>query len=146
MKKQLRIGLVVILSMTVLSLMAVVGTILMARIYPDARKYELVYPYFLTWFALMWCLKRPSWRSIWITGLGSPFLGAVWTLILRLGPGHEIQYPSGIENIFRGFGGGLIYAELFLLISAPVTFPVGVATAFLIRGVWKVVNESTLKQ
>jgi hypothetical protein len=46
MKKQLRIGLVVILSMTLLSLMAVVGAVLVARIYPNARKYDLVYPYF----------------------------------------------------------------------------------------------------
>jgi len=143
MKKQVQIVLVVTLSTVLASLMAVVGAVLMARIYPNALfgKYDLVFPSLLTWIVLLWCLKKPSQRSIWFTGLGSPFLGALWALILKVGPAHGIQYPSGFGHIIRGFGGALVYAVIFVLLYAPVTFPVGVATAFLIRGVWKVVNE-----
>jgi hypothetical protein len=140
-----QVVLILTLTMVVASLMAILGTVLMERLYstPLFGKYDLVLPSLLTWILLMWCLNRPSQAAIWIVGLGSPFVGAVWTLILKLGPAHEIVYRPGLGHLILGFVGTLFfYAVPFVFIYAPVTLTVGVATAFLIRGVRKIVNES----
>ena len=144
MTKQLKIVLTLTLTMVVASLMAVLGTALIVwhDLNPPFAKCELVIPSLLTWVLLMWCLKRPSRSLVWSVGLGSPFVGAAWALVLKLGPAHEIQYGPGLGNHLLGFAGGLIYAFAFVFVYAPVTFAVGVATAFLMRGVWKIVNES----
>lgn len=144
MKRQLKVVLILTLTMVLASLMAIVGTVLMERHHPNPvfGKYDLVFPSLLTWILLMWWLKKPSQCAIWSVGLGSPFVGAAWTLVLKLGPEHDIQYRPGLGHLIQGFGGGLIYAVAFVFIYAPVTFAVGVATAFLIRGVWKIVDES----
>jgi hypothetical protein len=70
---------------------------------PMFGRYDLVFPSLLTWILLVWCLKRPSQSAIWSVGLGSPFVGAVWTLILKSGPAHEIQYRPGLGHLM-GFG------------------------------------------
>lgn len=145
MKTQLKVVLILTLTMVVASLMAVVGTVLMERLHSSHwfGKYDLVFPSLLTWILLMWCLKRPSKYIIWSVGLGSPFVGAVWTLILKLGPAHEIQYRPGLGHFILGFVGTFFfYAVPFVFMYAPVSLAVGVATAFLIRGVWKIVSES----
>lgn len=59
MKKQLRIVLVVVLSMVLASLVAIAGGVPMGKIYPNALfgKYDLIFPSLLTWIALTWCLS-----------------------------------------------------------------------------------------
>lgn len=71
-------------------------------------------------------------RALWL-GIGSPFLGAFILLLLwALLPG-PLAYERGLWGHVHGLAGGMMYAVISIVRTAPFTLLVGIVTALLLR-------------
>lgn len=91
---------------------------------------HLVLPSCVTWTALAPLLRHRTARFTALVGVLSTMIGGALVLLFRAGPAAEIQVRS-----LGDFAGAMLYILGYITITAPVTLPIGIATAFLMRAV-----------
>ena len=119
--------------LAIAALMSQVGA-LAWLVYPNDlfRPLTLILPSCLTWLLLAPFVSGSSTKRAVTIGLLSPLVGSVFVIWLNIGPMAEVASTG-----FARFGGGLIWAFSFILITSWITLPVGILTSLLIRRVFE---------
>jgi len=126
------LALIYIPILLIAAFMPTVGTHLWFALLPQPsfNSLDLILPSCLTWLLLAPLLvNRSAVVTASIGGL-SPLFGAAFVLLLGIGPVADIRVDV------RGYLGGMLYAVVYIKTTAVVTLPVGIATAFLVRGIF----------
>ncbi len=113
--------------LAVAAAMAVAGTVVEGLWVPRPifGPTDLILPSCLTWLLLTPLVKGRSVLVAVAVGLGSPLLGAAFVLLLGV---------AGLQvNGVRSFLGGMMYGVAYIVLTAPITLPTGVATALILR-------------
>ena len=124
-------------------LIAVIGAIfasgLMSHFYPNLLfgHYVLIIPSLLTWLPLAWKLRTSSLRLVFRVGLIAPFIGGVWTAILKIGPASEFSAEPNVLSQIGAIFGRVLLGIGGTLTFCPITIPLGILMALSINWMWR---------
>lgn len=125
------------------AVMSVVGTTALALWLPrsDFETFDLIPPSCVPWSLLAGLVKNRSFFRAVIVGVISPFLGA--RFVLSFGSDRLIQLDAVRLFDPRIYYSGMVLGNISLTETAPVTFPVGIATGLLRRRSLSDASENT---
>lgn len=94
---------------------------------------DLILASYATWAVLApLVIGGSQTRALWV-GIGSPFLGAFLLLLLWVFLPGPLAYERGLRGHVHGLAGGMLYAVIFIVRTAPFTLLIGIGTALVLR-------------
>ena len=94
---------------------------------------DLILASYATWAVLgPVVVRRSQARALWI-GVASPFLGAFFLLLLWAFLPGPLAYERGLWGHVQGLAGGMLYAVIYIVRTAPFTILMGILTALLLQ-------------